>query len=86
LKDGGTLIVPTLARVGELAVHAHTLDRCGVQELLLDGAVHFSTLDARRVSVTVKCIPLAVIWYIRDRGTRVGFIGMRGRERSRPVV
>jgi hypothetical protein len=38
LKDGGTLIAPTLARVGELAVQAHTLDRCSVQELLLDGA------------------------------------------------
>jgi hypothetical protein len=38
LKDGGTLIVLTLARVGELADQAHTLDRCGVEELLLDGA------------------------------------------------
>jgi hypothetical protein len=38
LKDGGTLIVPTLARVSELTVQAHTLDRCGVPELLLDGA------------------------------------------------
>jgi hypothetical protein len=30
LKDDDTLILPTLARVGELAVQAHTLDRCGV--------------------------------------------------------
>jgi hypothetical protein len=45
--------------------------------------IHFSTLDAQRVSVNLKCIPSAVRWYTRDRGTRVGFIGMRGRERSR---
>jgi hypothetical protein len=38
LKDGGTLIAPTLARAGELAVQAHTLDRCGVEESLLDSA------------------------------------------------
>jgi hypothetical protein len=37
-KDGGTLIAPTLTRAGELAVQAHTLDRCSVEELLLDGA------------------------------------------------
>jgi hypothetical protein len=35
LKDGGTL--PILARAGELTVQAHTLDRCGVEESLLDG-------------------------------------------------
>jgi hypothetical protein len=38
LKDGGTLIVPILARAGELTVQAHTLDRCGVEEPLLEGA------------------------------------------------
>jgi hypothetical protein len=37
LKDGGMLIAPTLARASELVVQAHTLDRCGVEELLLDG-------------------------------------------------
>jgi hypothetical protein len=37
LKDGGTLMVPTLARAGELVVQARTLDRCGVEEPLLDG-------------------------------------------------
>jgi hypothetical protein len=53
LKDGGTL----RDRVsGELAVQAHTLDRCGVEEPSLDGAIHFSTLEARRVSVMVKFI------------------------------
>ena len=35
MKDSGVLI--THARVGELAVQAHTLDHCVVQELLLDG-------------------------------------------------
>jgi hypothetical protein len=38
LKDGGTLMVPTLTRAGELAVQAHTFDRCGVEEPLLDVA------------------------------------------------
>jgi hypothetical protein len=38
LKDGGTLIVLTLARVDELAVQAHTLDQCIIEELLLDDA------------------------------------------------
>jgi hypothetical protein len=38
LKDGGTLMALTLARAGELAVQTHTLDRCGVEEPLLDGA------------------------------------------------
>jgi hypothetical protein len=38
LKDSGTLIAPTLARAGELAVHAHTLDPCGVEKPLLGGA------------------------------------------------
>jgi hypothetical protein len=53
----------------------------------LTARIHFSTLDARRVSVTVKCIPSEVRWYTRDRGTRVvGCIGMRGKERSRPAV
>jgi hypothetical protein len=37
LKDSGTLMEPTLARAGELAVQAHTFDRCGVEEPLLDG-------------------------------------------------
>jgi hypothetical protein len=35
LKDGGTLMAPTLARAGELAVQAHTFDRCSVEEPLL---------------------------------------------------
>jgi hypothetical protein len=38
LKDGDTLIAPTLARAGELAVQAHTLDQCNIEEPLLDGA------------------------------------------------
>jgi hypothetical protein len=38
LKDGGTLMAPTLAMASELAVQAHTFDRCGVEEALLDGA------------------------------------------------
>jgi hypothetical protein len=38
LKNGGTLITQTLARAGELAVQAHTLDWCGVEEPLLNGA------------------------------------------------
>jgi hypothetical protein len=38
LKDVDTLIALTLARAGELAVQAHALDRCGVEEPLLDGA------------------------------------------------
>jgi hypothetical protein len=37
LKDGGTLMAPTVARAGELAVQAHTFDRCGIEEPLLDG-------------------------------------------------
>jgi hypothetical protein len=36
LKDGGTLMEP-IARGGELTVQAHTFDRCGVEEPLLDG-------------------------------------------------
>jgi hypothetical protein len=36
LKDGGTLI-DLIVRGGELTVQAHTLDRCGVEEPLLDG-------------------------------------------------
>jgi hypothetical protein len=40
-----------------------------------------STLDAQRVSMTVKCIPSAVRWYTRDRGSVVGSIEMRGGER-----
>jgi hypothetical protein len=28
----------------------------------------------------VQCIPSAVIWYTRNRGSVVGSIGMRGRE------
>jgi hypothetical protein len=36
LKDGGTLI-ELIAGGGELTVQAHTLDRCGVEEPLLDG-------------------------------------------------
>jgi hypothetical protein len=38
LKDGGTLMASTLARAGELAVQAHTFNRCGVEEPLLDSA------------------------------------------------
>jgi hypothetical protein len=38
LKDGDTLMAPTLVRDGELTVQAQTLDRCGVEEPLLDGA------------------------------------------------
>jgi hypothetical protein len=37
LKDSGMLMAPTLARAGELAVQAHTFDRCSVKESLLDG-------------------------------------------------
>jgi hypothetical protein len=37
LKDDGMLMEPTLARAGELAVQAHTFDRCVVEEPLLDG-------------------------------------------------
>jgi hypothetical protein len=66
LKDGGTLIAPTLARVGELAVQAHTLDRGDVEEPLLEARIHISTIDAQRVSVMVKSIPLAGILYTRD--------------------
>jgi hypothetical protein len=66
LKDGGTLIAPTLARAGELAVQAHTLDRCGVEEPYLMARIHISTIDAWRVSVMVKCIPSALIFYTRD--------------------
>jgi hypothetical protein len=36
LKDDGTLMEP-IARGGELAVKAHTFDRCSVEESLLDG-------------------------------------------------
>jgi hypothetical protein len=36
LKDGGTLMEP-ITRLGELAVQAHTFDRCGIEEPLLDG-------------------------------------------------
>jgi hypothetical protein len=35
LKDGDTLM-ELIARGGELAVQAHTFDRCGVEEPLLD--------------------------------------------------
>jgi hypothetical protein len=35
LKDDSTLM-ELIARGGELAVQAHTFDRCGVQEPLLD--------------------------------------------------
>jgi hypothetical protein len=50
LKDGGTL----RDRVsGELTVQAHALDRCGIEETAW---IHFSTLDARRVSVMVNFI------------------------------
>jgi hypothetical protein len=38
LKDDGTLMAPALARASELVVQAHTFDRCGVEEPLLDGA------------------------------------------------
>jgi hypothetical protein len=37
LKDGDTLMAPTLVRAGELTVQAHTFDRCGIEEPLLDG-------------------------------------------------
>jgi hypothetical protein len=36
LEDGGTLI-DLIVRGGELTVQTHTLDRCGVEEPLLDG-------------------------------------------------
>jgi hypothetical protein len=35
LKEGGTLM-RLIARGGELAVQAHTFDRCGIEEPLLD--------------------------------------------------
>jgi hypothetical protein len=35
LKDGGTLM-RLITRGGELAVQAHTFDRCGVKEPLID--------------------------------------------------
>jgi hypothetical protein len=35
LKDGGMLMV-LIARGGELAVQAHTFDRCSVEEPLLE--------------------------------------------------
>jgi hypothetical protein len=35
LKDSGTLM-ELIARGGELAVQAHTFDRCGIEEPLLD--------------------------------------------------
>jgi hypothetical protein len=38
LKDDITLMAPTLVRAGELAVQAHTFDRCGIEEPLLDSA------------------------------------------------
>jgi hypothetical protein len=38
LKDGGMLMAPTLTMAGELVVQAHTFDRCGVEEPLLDDA------------------------------------------------
>jgi hypothetical protein len=37
LKYGGTMMVPTLASAGELAVQAHIFDRCSVEEPLLYG-------------------------------------------------
>jgi hypothetical protein len=83
LKDGGTLVAPTLVRAGELVVQAHTFDRCGVEEPLLDGVEHISTIDARRVSVMVNSIPSVVILCTRDRGSIASSIEMRGRERAR---
>jgi hypothetical protein len=35
LKDGGTLM-RLIARGGELAVQTHIVDRCGIEEPLLD--------------------------------------------------
>jgi hypothetical protein len=67
-----------IARGGELAVLAHTFDRCGVEEPLTAWS-HISTVDARRVSVMVNSIPSAVRLCTRVAGS----IEMRGRERAR---
>jgi hypothetical protein len=53
MKDDGTLILSTLAWVGELAVQVHTLNRCGVHELLLDDAA------SRRQNVLVTTVTFA---------------------------
>jgi hypothetical protein len=60
LKDGDALIISTLATVSELAVQAHTLDWCDVEEIPLDSVDPPSTLDARRVTVILKCNSSAV--------------------------
>jgi hypothetical protein len=66
LKDGGTLIAPTLARARELAVQTTHLIGAASRNCCLTARIHISTIDAWRVSVMVKCIPSVVILCTQD--------------------
>jgi hypothetical protein len=75
------MIGPTYLEDQNLGRHRELKDGDTLMETIARS--HISTIDAQRVSVMVNSIPSAVILCTRDRGSVVGSIEMRGRERER---